>query len=176
MVDHPIVRHFAGEIFHGEAEATQIVKGIVVVQQSIEIAGPAKIGSLHRLEPGFKTLVQRFAVALIAIGMAEALHIGAGQCFALAPGARALDKAVDAGAIAAGGIAVNAENSLPADLDGIATSRQGCPHIRHPGLSNAVAGQGFVAIAAHARYRLQGGGKGWFKGRIIPGNSGGGAL
>ena len=43
MMNDLILGRFAGQRFNGQAEAAQIIKRIVIIQQAIQVAGPAQI-------------------------------------------------------------------------------------------------------------------------------------
>ena len=155
-MQHIVIRCAAGKGFHRQTQAAEIVEGIVIIDQAIEIAGASHVGIFDLTENLSELRLNRAAKAVGAVTVAEATQVNIGQLAALLPGAGALYQSVDPGAIAAGGIA---KYPQAGKLPGVAVAAplcKQCTGILHPVGGELILLQIFPAVKGTGFFPLQG--------------------
>lgn len=103
MLDHVAGGRSAGDRLHRQIEPAQVVEGVVVVDQPVEVTGAAQIAAPHLTQLVAELILGAGAVQIDAVGVAETGDVGLPQLVPVLPAAGAFRQPVDAGTVGTGG-------------------------------------------------------------------------
>ena len=149
VLEHPVLRWLAAQVLHGVGQPALEIKTVIVVQQAIEVAGPPKIGMVHRPQLSVESIVSRFTLAALAIDVPHAPAISVTQLLPVLPGARAGSKPVNPCTVCARSRTEDPVSGLCPRIPSRRTCGQQYPCISDPVGGNTVGRQGFLARLTH---------------------------
>ena len=116
VLQHPVAWSLTLDVLHRIGKAALVVKTIVIIEQAVQVTGPAQIGPVYPGQDAIKGLVFGLPATSHPVGMPHATTIGPTQFVPALPGAGAGCQPVNTSTVGAGRRTEHPQGCLPARI------------------------------------------------------------